>query len=132
MEITLEQLLELLKMGFGSATPPAKPAIPATSDDPLGPDKIGPDGMAVPPAARGNPPGIGYEWRRAQTPGGAWTEGWLYVGVQHGAGAYPNPGESPMQFAQRKGVPDTILATMTSFDAVYAYLNQPPPKAVGG
>lgn len=91
--------------------------------DPLGPDKVGPDGMATPVEARGESPGPGYEWMRAQAPSGRWAETWVYVGVQHGTGGKPVPGESPMQYAQRMGVPMSLLGVMTSFEAVNAYLH---------
>ena len=123
MDFSNEQLMALFlafidKLHQSTPAAPPKPIVPPTTD-PLGPDKVGADGMATPPEARGNPPEpVGWQWMRGQAPSGFWAEKWVYVGVQHATGAGIQPGESVLQYAQRMGVPPAQWAACTSAEAV--------------
>jgi hypothetical protein len=63
-----------------------------------------------------------HTWMGAYLPSGQWAEAWVYTGNQHAQGIGIQPGESSMQYAQRMGVPDSVLATMNSAEAVDNYL----------
>ncbi len=115
-------LIDAIKVALTNSTagkaPPPVPATPWSSGSALitPPTVPTPTGHALGPPTSPKP-GPGYAWMGSQSAGG-WVEGWVFVGAP--AGSTDLSVETPMQYAQRMGVP--IGAWITSKKDVDDYL----------
>ena len=97
-------------------SPPAQASTPLPTQTPHG----HPLGQPTYPR-----PGPGFEWMGSYDPSGTWREAWVFVGSATGE----LEAETAMQYAQRMGVPASVLSSMTSKQMVDDYVAQRDGKA---